>query len=155
MRKRPIIISLLMLTLLLLSACKPVPVPIPAPTPEQLPQSDLSFKLSSDATPGDTDKYDSYQFTVYLEEKQELYVTFQAVGAKVMVSIFTPAEETWGYNAGTTESGELGELVKGRTLATTEGSFRFTASQWGNYLVTVKSATPKGDIVVTMEYHIQ
>ena len=153
MRKRSIIISLLMLTLLLLGACKPVPAP--PPPPEQLPQNELSFRLSSNATAGDTDKYDSYQFTIYPEEKQEIYVTFQAVGGKVLVSIFTPAEETWGYNAGATESGELGELVKGRTIATTEGSFRFTASQWGNYLVTVKSAVPKGDIDVTMEYHIQ
>ncbi len=153
MCKRSIIISLLMLTLLLLGACKPVPAP--PPPPEQLPQNELSFRLSSNATAGDTDKYDSYQFTIYSEEKQELYVTFQAVGGKVLVSIFTPTEKTWGYNAGATESGELGELVKGRTIATTEGSFRFTASQWGNYLVTVKSAVPKGDIDVTMEYHIQ
>ena len=137
----------------LFSSCKAVPATsLPA---EQLSQNELSFKLSSNATAGDTDNYDSYQFTIYLEEKQELHVTFQAVGGKVLVSILTPAEETWGYSASGAGSTKPSQLVKGRTIAATEGDFRLTASQWGNYLVTVKSAAPKGDIDVTVEYNIE
>ena len=153
MRRELFIIVSLFLLLPFFSSCKSLPdTSMPS---EQLSYNELSFKLSSNAPAGDTDNYDSYQFTVYLEEGQELYVTFQAVGGNVLVSILTPAEETWGYSPGVTEGTDLGKLVKGRTTTAAEGSFGLTASQWGNYLITVKSAAPKGDIDVTVEYNIK
>ena len=154
MRKIGIITSLTVAALLLLGAC------IPATETGQPTTEQLNFQLVSDAVPGDTDAYDSYLFNLYLEQEQELALAFSAEGGKVMVSLFTPSEETWGYNPSfndttTTEGEEMGYLKKGRTLSTEEGSFRFTIPEPGDYLVTIKSASPQGEIDVQVEYQIQ
>lgn len=154
MRKIGIITSLIVTALLLLGACVPA-TETGQPTAEQ-----LNFQLVSDAVPGDTDAYGSYLFNLYLEQEQELVLAFSAEGGKLMVSLFTPSKETWGYNpsfddTATTEDGEMGYLKKGRTLATEEGSFRFTAPESGDYLVTIKSASPQGEIDVQVGYQIQ
>ncbi len=154
MRKIGIITFLILTALLLLGGCVPGQE-TGQPTAEQ-----LNFKLVSNAAPGDTDMYDSYIFNLYLEQEQELVLAFSAEGGKVMVSLFTPSKETWGYNLGsgdtTTPDGEeMGYLKKGRTLSTEEGSFRFTIPESGDYLVTIKSASPQGEIDVQVEYQIQ
>lgn len=154
MRKMGIITSLIVTALLLLGACVPGQE-TGQPTAEQ-----LNFQLVSDAAPGDTDAYDSYIFNLYLKQEQELVLAFSAEGGKVMVSLFTPSEETWGYNPSfddtmATEDGEMGYLKKGRTLASDEGSFRFTVPESGDYLVTIKSAIFKGTIDVQVAYQIQ
>jgi hypothetical protein len=154
MIKIRIITSLFVTALLLLGACMPVQETA-RPGYEQ-----LDFWLVTDVTPGDTDLYDSYFFNLNLEEGQELALTFSTEGGKVMVSLFTPSEETWGYNPGpgdatTTDNQEMGYLKKGRTLATEEGSFRFTTPESGDYLVTVKSSIFKGEIAVRVEYQVQ
>jgi hypothetical protein len=154
MGKIRIITSLCVTALLLLGAC------VPAMEPGQSSQEQLDFKLVSDATPGDTDLYDSYILDLYLGQGQELALAFSTEGGKVMVSLFTPSEETWGYNPGsggatTTENEEMGYLKKGRTLAMAEGSFRFTAPESGDYLLTTKSSIAKGEIDVHLEYQIQ
>jgi hypothetical protein len=154
MRKIGIITSLILATLLFLGACVPRQE-TGQPTAEQ-----LNFKLVSNAAPGDTDAYDSYILDLYLEQDQELALAFSAEGGKVMVSLFTPSKETWGYNPGsgnttTTEGEEMGYLKKGRMLASDEGSFRFTVPESGDYLVTIKSAIPQGEIDVQVEYQIQ
>ena len=149
-----IITSLFVTALLLLGAC------VPATETAPPPQEQLGFQLVSDAAPGDTDLYDSYTFNLYLEQGQALALAFSADGGKVMVSLFTPSEETWGYNPSaddttTTENGEMGYLKKGRTLASDEGSFRFTIPESGDYLVTIKSSIFKGEIDVQLDYQIQ
>jgi hypothetical protein len=154
MRKIGIITSLIVTVVLLLGACVPGQE-TGQPTTEQ-----LNLQLVSNAAPGDTDMYDSYIFNLYLEQEQELVLAFSAEGGNVMVSLFTPSKETWGYNPGsgnttTTEGEEMGYLKKGRTLSTEEGSFRFTVPESGDYLITVKSASPQGKIDVQVEYQIQ
>ena len=154
MRKMGIVIPLIVTALLLLGACVPGQE-TGQPTAEQ-----LNFQLVSDAAPGDTDAYDSYIFNLSLKQEQELALAFSAEGGKVMVSLFTPSEETWGYNSSfddtmATEDGEMGYLKKGRTLASDEGSFRFTTPESGDYLVTIKSAIFKGTIDVQVAYQIQ
>jgi len=153
MRKRWIITVTLLLAVLLLGACTP------APKPEQPAQEQLNFQLVSDAIPGDTDAYDSYIFNLYLEREQELALAFSAQGAALRVSLFTPSEETFGYNPKTKESvaedGELGHLRKGIIISAEEGSFRFSAPETGYYAVTIQSASPKAEIDVQVEYQIQ
>ena len=149
-----IITSLFVTALLLLGACVPATETAP-PSQEQ-----LNFKLVTDAAPGDTDFYDSYIFNLYLEQGQELTLAFSTGGGKVLVSLFTPSEETWGYNPGsgdttTTEGEEMGYLKKGRTFASDQGSFRFAIPESGDYLVTVKSSIFKGEIDVQLEYQTQ
>ena len=157
MRKILIITSLIITALVLLGACIPAGEPV---APEQPSQNQLNFHLSTNTTAGNTDEYDSYVFSLYLETGQELFLEFSAVGAKLRVSLFTPSEETWGYNpnpstATTTEAGELGRLEKGRIVSAEKGSFRFAAPESGYYLVTLQSASPKAEIDVTLDYQIQ
>ena len=157
MRKIKIITPLIVTALLLFGACVPTQEP---EEPEQPSHEQLNFQLSTNTTPGNTDEYDSHIFNLYLEQEQELALDFSAQGAAVMVSLFTPSEEIWGYSppppsTTTTEDGETGYLKKGRTVATEEGSFRFTVPESGYYIVTIKSATPKGEIEVLVEYQIQ
>jgi len=155
MGKIRVIMSLLVTALLLLGACAPA-TETAQPSHEQ-----LDFRLVTDAAPGDTDMYDRYIFNLYLEQEQELALAFSTEGGKVMVSLFTPSKETWGYNPGprdtttTTEDGEMGRLEKGRTIASDEGSFRFTIPESGDYLVTIESSIFKGEIDVQVEYQIQ
>ena len=49
----------------------------------------------------------------------------------------------------------MGRLEKGRTIASDEGSFRFTIPESGDYLVTIESSIFKGEIDVQVEYQIQ
>jgi hypothetical protein len=155
MGKIRVITSLLVTVLLLLGAC------VPSQETAQPSHEQLNFRLVTDATPGDTDMYDSYIFDLYLEQEQELFLAFSTEGGKVMVSLFTPSKETWGYNPGpgdtttTTEDGEMGHLEKGRTISRDEGSFRFTIPESGDYLVTIQSSIFKGEIDVQAEYQIQ
>jgi hypothetical protein len=154
MRKIGIITSLIVTALLLLGACVPA-TETGQPTAEQ-----LNFQLVSDAVPGDTDAYDSYIFNLYLEQEQELVLAFSTEGGKVTMSLFTPSKETWGYTPSfdettTTDGEEMGYLKKGRMLASDEGSFRFTVPESGDYLVTIQSASPQGEIDVQVEYQIQ
>ena len=155
MHKIPIMISVFIAGLLLLSsACTP------ALAPAQPTHEELNFQLSTNTTPGNTDAYDSYSFSIYLKREQELALDFYAEGAAVMVSIFTPSEETWGYNPNppttiTTEDEKSGCLKQGRIMAAEEGNFTFTTPETGDYLLTVKSASPKGEIEVRVEYQIQ
>ena len=138
----------------------PPPTPTPTPTPPAQPfYEQVTFQLSTDTTPGNTDEYDSHSFNIYLKREQELYLSFHAEGAAVLVSVTTPYDEKLGYNPGTVpaddvENKELGYLLKGKTVAMEEGSFRFNAPESGSHVITVKSATPKGDIDVRVEYWI-
>jgi hypothetical protein len=163
-RVRKIMISIgviLVTILLLLGACTSKPV---APASETNwesvePSERLSFNLSTDTTPGNTDEYDSYSFSISLDNEQELYLSFYAEGAAVLVSITTPSDERLGYetsdgSAGVKDTG-LGSLREKRTKAAAEGHFRFIPPESGLYLVTVKSAAPKGEIDVLVEYWIQ
>ena len=125
------------------------------PPENQLPQDELSLHLSSNAIPGDTDTYAAHSFALSLETNQRLSLGFKAVGAKVLVSIYTPVEETWGYNPSSATSPEMGVISKGRTTASEEGSATFTAIEAGNYVVTVKSASPKAEIDITMSYELE
>jgi hypothetical protein len=154
MGKIRIITSLIVAALLLLGAC------VPGRETAQPASEQLNFQLVSDATPGDTDAYGSYNFNLYLEQGQELALTFSAEGAAVMFSLFTPSKETWGYNPNpasttTTEGEAMGYLKKGRTVAIEKGSFRFTVPESGDYLAIVKSAAPKGEIAVQINYQIE
>ena len=149
-----IVTPLIVAALLLLGGCVP-PQETAQPGSEQ-----LNFQIVSDATPGDTDAYASYNFDLYLEQGQELALAFSAEGAGVMFSLFTPSEETWGYNphpasTTTTEDGAMGYLKKGRIVAVEEGRFRFTVPESGDYLATVQSAAPKAEIAVQIDYQIQ
>ncbi|MBN1862123.1 MAG: hypothetical protein JW790_00565 [Dehalococcoidales bacterium] len=149
MRKILIITVTLLAVLLPLAAC--------APAPEQPNQDQLSFYLVSDATPGDTDAYAGYTLTIYLEEGQELDLAFSAQGAALRVSLFSPSEKTYGYRPTPPEDAEaeiLGQLKQGLIISAEEGSFIFTAPETGYYAVTLQSASPKAEIAVELEYHI-
>ena len=152
MRKKLIIIGALLAAVLLLGAC--------TPGPEQPTHEKLSFQLSSDTTPGNTDEYDTHSFNIYLEPEQELMLDFYAEGAAVMFSAITPSEEMLGYEtsdgrAGNIKDTGLGRLQEKKIKAAAEGHFRFTAPEAGFYIMSVKSATPKGEINVVIEYCIQ
>jgi hypothetical protein len=166
MRKMLIALCLTLMPLVLLSACRPASAPASAPTPQPAPalpmppenqpsQSELNFHISSTATPGDTDKYGSHSFALRLEANQRLSITFKAVGGKVLVSIYTPAKETWGYNPSSKASPEMGVMTLSRQIRSEEGSATFTATDTGNYVITVKSSSPVAEIDVTMTYNIQ
>ena len=140
MRKILTILCLILVPLVLLGACRPAP-PAPAPAPQppptmpaplppenQPPQDELSFHLSSTAIPGDTDAYAVHSFALRLEANQRLSLAFKAVGAKVLVSIYTPTPETWGYYSSSAASPEMGVLEKGRLIASEEGSATFTTA---------------------------
>jgi hypothetical protein len=154
MRNKLFIIGTLLVIGLAFGACAPPGEPAPV----QPSQDQLSFVLSTNTTPGNTDEYDSWSFPIYLEPGQELYLSFYAEGASVMFSVITPSEEGWGYE---TSSGRaaikdegLGRLERGRTKAAEEGHFRFSPSEPGYYLMIVKSSTPQGEIDVLVEYEI-
>ena len=153
MRKILITIPLLLTGLLLFSsACTP------APLPGQPSQEKLVFQLTSDATPGDTDNYASYTFGIALSSVQELEMDFSAEGAKILVSILTPSDDAWGYNPhppDESEDGKLGFLNEARSVAVAEGGFIFSAPETGEYLLTVKSASPQAEISVHLEYQIR
>ena len=171
MRKILTILCLTLVSLVLLGACRPAPQPAPTPTPtpapapqppplplppeNQPPQDELSFHISSVAVAGDTDSYAVHSFALALEANQRLSLAFKAVGAKVLVSIYTPALETWGYNPSSAASPEMGVFTKGSQLRSEEGSATFTAAEAGNYAVTFKSASPKAEIDVTVTYGIR
>jgi hypothetical protein len=157
MRKTLLITTAALLAaLLFLGAC------VQTEGPEQPSQDQPSFHLSSDAEPGDTDAYASYILDIYLEEAQELTLAFSAQGASLMVSIFTPSEETYGYcpftdqdsAAGNAETGELGYFKKGMYISAEEGSSRFIAPETGYFALTIQSASPKAEIDVQLEYQI-
>jgi hypothetical protein len=154
MRKIPVTIPLLIIGLLLFfSACA-----TPAPLPGQPAQDALDFQLTSDATPGDTDSYASYTFGIALSSAQELEMDFSAEGAKILVSILTPSDDAWGYNPHRPEDigdGKTGFLNEARSVAVTEGCFIFSAPETGEYLLTVKSASPQAEISVHLEYQIR
>jgi len=153
MRKILVTIPFFLIGLLLFSsACTP------APPTGQPPQEELNFQLTSDATPGNTDQYGSYTFSIFLNSAQELDMAFNAEGAKVMISIITPSDDTWGYNPHPpedNEDGKLGFLNEARSVAVAEGSFIFSAPETGDYLLTVKSASPQAEIAMRIEYQIQ
>ncbi len=147
MHKTPIIVSLFVAVLLLFGAC------IPAQEPGQPSYEEISFQLSSDTTPGNTDEYDSHSFNIYLERRQELTLDFYAEGAAVMVSVVTPSEERLGYEtsdgrAGNIKDTGLGHLQERKTKSAAEGHFKYTAPETGSYVITVKSASPKAEIDV-------
>lgn len=132
--------------------------PEPGPSSQESFES-LNFQLSSNATPGNTDDYDSDSFTIYLERGHELYLSFYAEGAPVMFRATTPSDNVLGYltstgNAGNIEDKGMGKLEKGKVLSTREGHFEFFAPEEGSYIFTVKSAAPQGDINVVVEYRI-
>ena len=152
MRKKLIIIGALLAAVLLLGAC--------IPGPEQPAYEKLSFQLSSDTTPGNTDEYDTHSFNIYLEPEQELMLDFYTEGAAVMFSAITPSEEMLGYEtsdgrAGNIKDTGLGHLQEKKIKAAAEGHFRFIAPEAGFYIMSAKSATPKGEIAVLIEYWIQ
>jgi hypothetical protein len=170
MRKILTILCLTLVSLVLLGACRPAPQPAPAPAPQpqptvpaplplppenQPPQDELSFHISSVAVAGDTDSYAVHSFALALEANQRLSLAFKAVGAKVLMSIYTPAKETWGYNPSSAASPEMGVFAKGSQLRSEEGSATFTAAEAGNYVVTFKSASPKAEIDVAVTYGIR
>jgi len=137
------------------------------PTPEQPSRPGeyreaLNFQLSTDTTPGNTEEYDSHSFPIYLERGQELYLSFYAEGAAVMLRVTTPAgrhEDRLGYQTSTGSAGnvkdkELGHLEKGKVSAAAEGHFNLIALEEGSYVIDVKSSTPRGEIDVLIEYQI-
>ena len=153
MRKILVTIPFLLTGLLLFfSACTPTP-PVGQPSNEE-----MNFQLTSDATPGDTDNYASYTFSIALNRAQKLEMDFHAEGAKILVSILTPSNDAWGYNPhppDESEDGKLGFLNEARSVAVTEGGFIFSVPETGEYLLTVKSASPQAEIEVQIEYQIQ
>jgi len=137
------------------------------PTPEQPSRPGeyreaLNFQLSTDTTPGNTEEYDSHSFPIYLERGQELYLSFYAEGAAVMLRVTTPAgrhEDRLGYQTSTGSAGNvkdkgLGHLEKGKVSAAAEGHFNLIALEEGSYVIDVKSSTPRGEIDVLIEYQI-
>jgi hypothetical protein len=137
------------------------------PTPEQPShpgeyREALNFQLSTDTTPGNTDEYDSHSFSIYLERGQELYLSFYAEGAAVMLRVTTPTErheDRLGYQTSTGSAGNvkdkgLGHLEKGKVSAAAEGHFNLIALEEGSYVIDVKSSTPQGEIDVLIEYQI-
>ncbi|MCK4698464.1 MAG: hypothetical protein KAT53_09225, partial [Dehalococcoidia bacterium] len=90
---------------------------------------------------------------------QELYLSFYAEGAAVMLRVTTPTEEVWGYQTSTGSAGNvkdkgLGHLEKGKVSAAAEGHFNFIAPEESSYVIEVKSSTPRGEIDVLIEYQI-
>ena len=131
-------------------------------TPEQPSYEVLNFQLSTDTTPGNTDEYDSHGFAIYLERGQELYLSFYAEDAAVMLRVITPTqrhEDVLGYQTSTGSAGNvkdkgLGHLEKGKVSAAAEGHFNLIAPEEGFYEIEVKSSTPQGEIDVLIEYQI-
>jgi hypothetical protein len=153
MRKILVTIPFLLTGLLLFfSACTS------APPTGQPPQEELDFQLTSNATPGDTDNYASYTFGIALNSAQELEMDFSAEGAKILISILTPSDDAWGYNPHPPEEikdGKPGFLNEARSVAAAEGGFIFSAPETGEYLLTVKSASPQAEISVQLDYEIR
>jgi hypothetical protein len=166
MRKKPLIILGIILGAIsvVLGVYAPTLIFTQTPTPEQPShpgeyREALSFQLSTDTTPGNTDEYDSHSFSIYLERGQELYLSFYAEGAAVMLRVTTPTEEVLGYQTSTGSAGNikdkgLGHLEKGKISAAAEGHFSFVAPEEGFYVIGVKSSTPRGEIDVLIEYQI-
>ena len=152
MRKIATTVSLTIAALLLMGGCTQAP---PPPGYEQ-----LTFQLESDAAPGNTDEYDSYIFNLYLETGQELTLDFYAEGAAVMFSLVTPSELTMGYStsdgsAGNIKDSGMGFLEEKRIRSAAEGHFIYTVPETGDYICTVKSASPTATIDVVIEYNIK
>ena len=167
MHKKPLIILGIILGAIsvVLGVYAPILISTQTPTPEQTPTSEqpsheaLNFQLSTDTTPGNTDEYDSHSFSIYLERGQELYLSFYAEGAAVMLRVATPTEEVLGYQTSTGSAGNvkdkgLGHLEKGKVSAAAEGHFNFIAPEGGFYVIEVKSSAPRGEINVLIEYQI-
>ena len=160
MYKKPLIITGIILGATAVVLGVYGPALIFTPPPAQPSHEQVSFQLSTDTTPGNTDEYDSHSFNIYLEHQQELSLDFYAEGAAVLVSVITPSEEKLGYETSDGRGGNikdtgLGRLREKRTTAVAEGHFRFTAPESGLYVITVKSATPKGEIDVLVDYQLQ
>ena len=138
------------------------PTPEQTPTPGQPSRETLNFQLSTDTTPGNTEEYDSHSFPIYLERGQELYLSFYAEGAAVLLRVTTPTErheDRLGYQTSTGSAGNvkdkgLGHLEKGKVSAAAEGHFNFVTPEEGSYVIEVKSSTPRGEIDVLIEYQI-
>jgi hypothetical protein len=129
------------------------------PESDQVYYQSLNLQLSSNAEPGNSDEYDSDSFSIHLVRGQNLYFSFYAEGAPVMLRVITPSEEALGYmtsngEAGNIEDKGLGKLQKGKVLSTMEGHLQFVAMEEGLYTFNLKSAAPKADIDVTIEYKI-
>jgi len=161
MYKKPIIILGIILGAIsvVLGVYAPVLMRAQPPVPEQSPHETINFQLSTDTTPGNTDEYDSYSFSLYLERGQALYLSFYAEGAAVMLRVTTPSEDVLGYQTSTGKAGNikdtgLGRLEKGRVVAAAEGHFIFIAPENGFHLINIKSSTPQGEIAVQVEYQI-
>jgi len=167
MHKKPLIILGIILGAIsvVLGVYAPILISIQTPAPEQPPTSEqpsheaLNFQLSTDTAPGNTDEYDSHSFSIHLERGQDLYLSFYAEGAAVMLRVATPTEEVLGYQTSTGSAGNvkdkgLGHLEKGKVSAAAEGHFNFIAPEGGFYIIEVKSSAPRGEIDVLIEYQI-
>lgn len=104
------------------------------------------FQLSTYVTPGNTDEYDERIISIYIERDQDLYVSFRAEGAPIMLNVYTPSEQVLGYS--------FGDLESNRCIASQQGNFKYQALETGTYVMYIKSATPSGIIDVTMKYWI-
>ena len=58
----------------------------------------MEFTIVSNAEIGDTDNYESYNFSIYMDTGQELSFDFYADGAPVRIWLYTPEETMLGYN---------------------------------------------------------
>ncbi len=173
MRNKPLIILGIILGAIsvVLGVYAPTLIFTQTPTPEQPSRpgeyrealnETLNFQLLTDTTPGNTEEYDSHSFSIYLERGQELYLSFYAEGAAVMLRVITPTErheDRLGYQTSTGSAGNvkdkgLGHLEKGKVSAAAEGHFNFIAPEEGFYEIDVKSSTPQGEIDVLIEYQI-
>lgn len=119
----------------------------------------ISFQLVSDAEPGNTDEYATYVFDLYLEEGETLTMDFYAEGAAVMLSAYTPSQVTIGYatsdgKAGNIKDTGMGSLEERRIRAAAEGHFIYTVPETGDFIFTVKSASPQATIDVVIDYKI-
>ena len=161
MHKKPLIILGIVLGAIsvVLGVYAPALIFTQTPAPEQSSHETLNFQLSTDTTPGNTEEYDSHSFSIYLERGQELYLSFYAEGAAVMLRVVTPTEEVLGYqtsdgSAGNIKDKGLGQLEEGKVFAAAEGHFNFIAPEGGFYIIEVKSSAPRGEIDVLIEYQI-
>jgi len=161
MHKKPIIILGIILGAIsvVLGVYAPALIFTQTPAPEQPSHEALAFQLSTDAAPGNTEEYDSHSFSISLERGQELYLSFYAEGAAVMLRVATPTEEVLGYqtsdgSAGNVKDKGLGHLEKGNVSAAAEGHFNFIAPEGGFYVIDVKSSAPRGEIDVLIEYQL-